>query len=562
MPNQSDLPLVELPDTQRAQVDALALKLPPDAVRKRTRERFRDIKSWLTQRAPLPLSTELQRVRETHKQILTHSKTVELTDSTQNVLARLLDILPTRMTPEAGQFELYLLKRDDWVAASAGQNTLYLSTGALERICSEPSGSDDRLAFILAREIASSCLRHCRSWYQSEWAAAFVRTEKQEREFARIESDDFTGTVLDRKSTAAETYAEDLFALHLCRQAGFKVNTMLDVLRQEVLAEAAELPDEPDSLGGTRTPLRRHRRLLMELRGIVSNEGCGLQRYDGKWKPVGDSDLADTKRAVILLHGLSSDMSAFDGMVTSLRSAIPDSVAILGLTYPDTDSLYRSSMFLIHELARTGAKPEEFDFVCHSAGGLVFRQAAELHGLGFRTATLIGTPNRGSDLASLRPLLEAQEFFGALKGGMSSSVAGAVEDESAQMVRDLEPRSLFLSELNNTSPPNVRSRYNIVRGQALTARKALLLALGVGTARAGLRKLAESSFEKERKESALGWISRLRIPEEVRGGDMAVTLTSATTSDAAEVLTVPTAHTKLPEDPQVIDFVRRTIIGD
>ena len=138
-------------------------------------------------------------------------------------------------------------------------------------------------------------------------------------------------------------------------------------------------------------------------------------------------------------------------------------------------------------------------------------------------------------------------------------MAEAIEDDSTQMVRDMEPGSLFVTELNAGSPPKVRNRYQIVRGQALCTQKSLLLALGIGTDRTALRKLADSTFEESQQSSARSWIARLRIPEEVRSGDMAVTLTSATTPDPAEVLTVSTAHTKLPDDGQVINFIRQTI---
>jgi hypothetical protein len=127
------------------------------------------------------------------------------------------------------------------------------------------------------------------------------------------------------------------------------------------------------------------------------------------------------------------------------------------------------------------------------------------------------------------------------------------------MVRDLKPASLFLAELNRASAASVQSRYFIVRGQALSTRKTLLLALGIGTARAGLRSLAESSIEGSRRHSVATWISQLRLPEEVRTGDLAVTLTSATTQNPAEVLTVSNTHTDLPDDDQVIRFVSKTI---
>ncbi len=549
----------ELTPQQRNQVDTLSLKVPPDAVRKRARESFGDLKSWLRQRAPMPLPHELERVRETHQQVLAHSRVVEAPPLVLETLARLSQTLPPAMTADLGEFELFVLERDDFLSASGGRNFLYISSSTIDRTLGDAAGRD-RVAFLLARQIASSCLGHGRSWYQSEWAAAFVRSEEKEQAIAAITSDDFSNTVLGRQASTAEVFSEDLFALHLCRQAGFDIQHVLDVLRHEVLAEAVELPEEPDSLGSVRGPLRRLRHLLMEVGGLVADDQCALHRFtNGKWEPVPDAGLAAVDRVALFVHGLGSDLDEFSNMVRALDGDLPESTAVIGLRYPNTGSLYRSSKFLVNELARTEAADSGIDFVCHSAGGLVFRRAAERDGLNFRTATLIGTPNSGSDLTSLRPLLEAKEFFGSLQDGLSKSMAEAIEDDSTQMVRDMEPGSLFLTELNAGSPPNVRNRYQIVRGQALSTQKSLLLALGIGTARTALRKLADSTFEESQQSSARSWIARLRIPEEVRSGDMAVTLTSATTPDPAEVLTVSTAHTKLPDDGQVINFIRQTI---
>jgi pimeloyl-ACP methyl ester carboxylesterase len=549
----------ELTPQQRNQVDTLALKVSPDAVRKRARESFGDLRSWLRQRAPMPLSHELKRVHETHQQVLAHSRVAETPSLVLKTLARLSQALPRAMAADMGEFELFVLEREDFLSASGGRNCLYISNLTIDRTLGDAAGHD-RIAFLLARQIAGSCLGHGRSWYQSEWAAAFVRSQEKEKAISAITSDDFSNTVLGRQASTAEVFSEDLFALHLCRQAGFDVQRALDVLRHEVLAKAAELPEEPGSLGSVREPLSRLRRLLMELGGLVSDDHYGLHRFtNGTWEPVPDAGLADTDRVAVFVHGLGSDLDEFDTMVRSLDVGLPESTALIGLRYPNTGSLYRSSKFLVNELTRTGVADSGVDFVCHSAGGLVFRRAAECDGLKFKTATLIGTPNSGSDLTSLRPLLEAQEFFGSLQEGLSKSMAEAIEDDSTQMVRDMEPGSLFLTELNSGSPRTVQSRYQIVRGQALSTRKSLLLALGIGTARTALRKLADSTFEESQQSSARSWIGRLRIPEEVRSGDMAVTLTSATTPDPAEVLTVSTAHTKLPDDVQVINFIRHTI---
>lgn len=549
----------ELTSEQREEIDSRAMALGPEAARDRSRERFRDLKSWLTQRAPMPPSIELERIRETHARVLSSHASVTRSRTVADVLGRLNAALPEVIVAEVGPFEVFVLDRSGWLSASGGWNLLYVSTETVE-LTAGPSQSD-RIAFLLARQIAASCLGHCRCWYQAEWTASFAeRSDVSLISIAPTGGDDLLRTVLGREGAVSELFAEDLFALHLCRIAGFIVDAVLDVPRSEVQAELGGAVigltegDRPVQAG---IGLRRLRRLLAELNGTVSGDEYGLCQWVARrWEPLPDNALAGVDRAVLVVHGLASSLRTFDKMLTKLLRDQRRESVVLGFCYPETGSLYRSSKFLLNELTRVGAMTAGFDFVCHSAGGLVFRRAVELDGLEFRTATLIGTPNTGSDLASLRPLVEAQQFFGSLRSGFSQSVAAATEDNTTQMVRDLEPSSLFLAEMNSIATRDSGSRYRIVRGHALTTQNALLLALGIGAARAALRKLALSKLAEHQTAAAINWINRLQVPEEVSKGDMAVTLTSATLAGATDVLTVPTSHSKLPQDLRVIEFIQ------
>ena len=90
--------------------------------------------------------------------------------------------------------------------------------------------------------------------------------------------------------------------------------------------------------------------------------------------------------------------------------------------YPNDDSLARSGRSLEPELRRVFASAAQTDFVCHSAGGLVFRYYAETRGGEFRRAIFLGTPHGGSNLARLRRLLEAVQFVGDLKLGYDQAL--------------------------------------------------------------------------------------------------------------------------------------------
>lgn len=546
-----------LTDEVRAAIDRAALLLSREVAMKRSRESYRDLASWLVQRTPMPLSYETQRVEETHAEIECRFSLAQLPSQVAEVLQQLLDRLPETMVPAVGNFELTVIEHDGLFSSAGGLNRLYISTGLLRSLLeteTETKGDRDRLAFVIARLIAASCLGHARAWYQKEWASLLAGRPTDSTRRIEVDAKSKSDEVLPaRQSSPADSFDQDLFAFHLCRQAEFDANRVLDVLRR-ACSEQVRKRHQPD------LAFSRLRRLLMESRGLVSTDDLpkkfGLDRFvDGAWQKVARSELAAVDDAIVMIHGLGSDLDAFCRMTRELAS--DSDAALLGLRYPETDSLYRSSKFLVKELERVGLQGDSCDFVCHSAGGLVFRRAAEIDGLCFRTATLIGTPNNGSDLASLRPLLEAQEFFSSFRD--SFAVPDLLKDDSSQLVRDLEPSSLFLSELNRVAPPMVTRRYRIVRGEALSSAKVVLLTLGIATAQAALRSLAESKLEGSRLQAANEWIGRIHLPREVRSGDLAVTLASATTQNPEDVLTVATSHTKLPDDPQVIAFIRQII---
>lgn len=537
----------------RREIDALALELPAEVTSREPRETFRDLGSWLSQRAPMSLTEELERIRATHGRIQREVGCLPSGQRAINVLNRLVPFVPTSGRPDVGEFELFVLDLDSPLSAPGGQNTLYMSSQTLRAALAE--ADDSRLAFLLARQLAGNSLRHCRAWYQAKWAKEQVATDTSAGVLSA--SGDLSDTVLFRTTTVMQEHAEDAMAAHLCRVAGYDVRASLDVIRSEVVDERGQVPDEPGPLATG--SLRRLRHVLLELSGVIPDDAYGLHRREaGEWVRVVDGELAEVERAVVLLHGLKGDLDTFDEMLEKL-GAVSGSLTILALRFPETGSLFRSSKFLLRELERTGAETSQFDFVGHSAGGLIVRRLVEFEDCPFRTVTLIGTPNQGSDLTSLRPLVEAQQFFSALRGIFGSSMTEFVGDENTQLVRDLEPGSLFLNELNGTAPAGVQRRYSIVRGQALSTSRAMLLAIGVGTARSGLRQLADSSLDQPKRSTVLSWISRLRLPTEVRSGDLAVTLTSATTEVHADVLTVQQSHTKLPEEDQVVQLIRTTI---
>ena len=153
------------PDVRR-EIDSLALQLPPEAVAGQARETFRDLRSWLTQRAPMPLKDEVESIRATHARVLAALKRVDSNKRVAETLARLVRFLPASAKPEAGEFGLFVLDSNAPLSAPGGQGFLYMSSHTLQEAMR--SNGDDQIAFLLAWQLAGSGLKHCRAWYQAE----------------------------------------------------------------------------------------------------------------------------------------------------------------------------------------------------------------------------------------------------------------------------------------------------------------------------------------------------------------------------------------------------------
>ncbi len=188
----------------------------------------------------------------------------------------------------------------------------------------------------------------------------------------------------------------------------------------------------------------------------------------------------------------------------------------------------------------------------------MFRWFAEVEGVPFRTAVLMGTPNRGSDLTKLRTLLEAKQFLGDLKLGYSEALELVILDSNGLISFALQPESLFLRYLNRERKASraTRTRYAIIRGRALKPRYALLAGTSAAAGRVALRRtLKKRDADSLMRAEAGKWIERLRVPREVSHGDLAVTLESATLTGAGRMTTFRTDHVTMLRHSDVLKSV-------
>jgi hypothetical protein len=308
---------------------------------------------------------------------------------------------------------------------------------------------------------------------------------------------------------------------------------------------------------------QRLRRLRLELDGLIYAEPFGLFEFDPRTKTVkraADRSVPDDARAVVCIHGMESSLKIYLPLMNRVATD-PSGVKfrILGFQYPNDESLARSGKFLKREMQRVCASAKNVDFVCHSAGGLVFRQYAEVEGGDFHHVYFLGTPHYGSDLAALRSLLEATQFIGDLKLGYDAALQQAILDGHGQMSHDLQPDSLFLRQLNAPRDNASRDRYTIYRGQASSRTRVLLMKTGVEAGRKSLERLLKNE-DSTRSKFARAGLEKLVIPAEIANGDMAVTLESAKLELVDDVYTHPLHHTELPRNAEIIEHVVKQLV--
>jgi Zn-dependent protease with chaperone function len=611
-PSAGTRPVSFTPD-QRTCIDDGCLWCPREKRNVSRVEAYGNALKWLVARTPLPAEEEIRRAAEKNEELKAKSKTSAAPAAAEKVFRKLVETLPARMQPKEHDFTLTVVDPSEAEAFSLGAGRVYISLGALRLMPPDDRAGRDQLSFVLAHELGHLCLGHARRVYQRLWVNEHLKhdietnrkkaagttkpaaeeldrlaeeQEEDERVMAAFESLRGVGSVLEHVYSREEQFQADLFAIHLCRNAGCDLEICLDALRRKAVGDNAALlgphpprqgnpPVEPEvqprttgevlTLANHPTAAQRLRRLRLELDGLIYGEPFGLFEFDPQTKSVkraADRSVPDSARALVCIHGMESSLKVYLPLMNRLATdAAGARFRILGFQYPNDDSLARSGKFLKREMQRVFASSKNVDFVCHSAGGLVFRQYAEVEGGGFHHVYFEGTPHYGSDLAALRSLLEATQFIGDLKLGYDAALQQAILDGHGQMSDDLQPDSLFLRHLNGPRDNLSRDRYTIYRGQASSRTRVLLMKAGIEAGRKSLERLLKTDEATVSKFARAG-LEKLVVPAEIANGDMAVTLESAKLAGVEDVHTHPLHHTELPRNAEIIEHVVKQLVAE
>jgi hypothetical protein len=231
---------------------------------------------------------------------------------------------------------------------------------------------------------------------------------------------------------------------------------------------------------------------------------------------------------------------------------------LLVFRYPNNASLARCGQFLTSEMRRVVAAPEKAFFVCHSAGGLVFRWYAEVRKQPFERAILLSTPNEGTSVTTLKYIADLGALVNELRMNGPGALERMIPEGSGQIVYDVHEDSLFLRYLGHNA--ELARRYHVFSGEFL--RRVQVLALGAGLTAAKrvlTNRLVPQIESPVLRRQALRRIERLHLPREISRGDLVISVASALLKDAGHSTRTALNHEQFMIDAEVIQDVMDSI---
>lgn len=176
------------------------------------------------------------------------------------------------------------------------------------------------------------------------------------------------------------------------------------------------------------------------------------------------------KPLVVLIHGVDSDRQGWAAMAGLIEGT---GRQVAYFNYPGDGPIAESGDLLAKHLTdlHKTYPTLKIDLVCHSMGGLVARYYVEgpAYAGGVDRLFLCGTPNRGSDWARWRLVLEAQEHYHLWRTDPNWSPTWMITDGLGEAGDDLKPKSKFLKRLN-AQPRRDGVRYTIIAGDQSAVR--------------------------------------------------------------------------------------------
>jgi pimeloyl-ACP methyl ester carboxylesterase len=574
--------LKDLTPAVRARIDRLAEQQPLDTLRQEKLNMAGNVSLWALGHLALAQEDELEHVQAVHKQILTHEKIVPTPPAAERVFRKLLDNLPPHLKPDVFEYKLIMLDQPEANVFTLGGGLVYVSQPLIDALLADAERGEAALAFVLGNQLGHIGLQDCRRGWQS----FELEQELQkgiELNIARPQLREVLHTTVETVSGHAkflysrqQTYSADLFAWQLCRNSGIALDPALDGLRWLAVVEHPRIrtdeayrpdPDAPGLEGPSSPPgLLRLRRMFMERDGGVDDPEGNYGLF--LWDPRSDTfarcarqSVGADDRPVVFVHGFRGTMQTFRDYLP----AFADHPGLRGrkllvFRYPNNTSLGRCGQFLHNEMRRVVMAPEKAAFVCHSAGGLVFRWYCEVRKGPFDRAVLLSTPNEGTSLGSLKYLADLTALFDELKMNGPGALARMVPEGEGDIVYDVHEDSLFLRYLGHNA--EMAKHYHVFSGEFLRPGEVLGLGVAITAAKRvmGNRVLPRIESPVLRRQ-ALRRIERWHLPSEISRGDLIVSVRSALLKDAGHATRTALNHEQFKSDELVIRDVMESIQG-
>ena len=212
----------------RNHLDRLALRTSEPKTSRQRIEFFGNVGTWLLSRTPMTPQEEARRATAVHEEICRTNKIAHAPPVAERVFQKLLAELPQRMRPESFHYSLTVIDEPSWTATTVGGGYVSITKPYLYALLSDESRGEDRLAFVLAEELGHICREHCRLGYRVLVLEEELGTNSDNKrtlgQLKRILRT--TATTSGKLVTFAYTQGQqrdaERFALHLCRNAGFR----------------------------------------------------------------------------------------------------------------------------------------------------------------------------------------------------------------------------------------------------------------------------------------------------------------------------------------------------
>ena len=547
--------------------------------------------AWLINQVSVTEEEEFNGAIESHEKIKTTVKFSPTPLNVNNAFKKLVSNIPSNLNYKGFTYELFVLDQPDLNVFTNGGGYVYITKPLLEKFLDANAQPTAGLYFILANELGKISHKHTRRGYQ------LIEIEKELKRLVNLNIEDEILKVILQTSinpalgtvkflyTPHQVYQADIFALYLCRNSGIQLDDSLDALRLFVVDKYPKIKEmdfviSQDLKEGyssfDSSPLVRLKKLLNETEGVVddSSEKFGLLRYqkDAKvFELCKQASIAGDKTTLVFCHGLKGNEETFKYFIEEVAKNMGvGNMELLVFRYPNNQSLSRSGQFLTTEINRVFKDQKKVQFICHSAGGLVFRHYAEINNGSYGNAFFIGTPHKGSDIIKFKFLIDTNEFvIGFGYGGLPKIISDTIPEGRGEIGFDLQPGSLFLSYLDSLKL--TQKNYFIFNsnftGVGLTDQggaknKAMVYGLEnylLPEVKKGLVKRTGQIGSPLLKKWALEAITQLEIPDEIKNGDLAVTINSSKIGEAKVVTRNGLNHIEIVSDAKVITEIIKKI---